>query len=79
MAASFGSPVAYDNGTAATATFNSPAAGQVTYSTAPASGHPLTWTGNYYFQCLFSDGTYDIDQFVSQLYRTKQITLETYW
>lgn len=79
VVASFGSPTAYDNGTAVSATFNSPANGQVTYAVAPASGHPLTWTGNYYFQCRFSKGSYDIDEFMAQLYEAKRVDLETYW
>lgn len=79
VAASFGTVTAYDNGVAVAATFNSPSAGQVTYTTAPVAGHPLTWTGNYYFQCRFSQGSQDIDEFMSQLYSTQAIELETYF
>ncbi len=79
VAASSGSPTAYVNGTAATATFNSPSNGYVTFATAPASGSALTWTGTYYFQCRFSKGTAEFEQFMSQLYKTKSVSLETYW
>ncbi len=79
VAASSGSPTAYVNGTAATATFNSPSNGYVTFATAPASGSALTWTGSYYFQCRFSKGTAEFEQFMSQLYKTKSINMETYW
>lgn len=79
VAAAFGTTTAYVNGAAVTATFNSPSNGYVTYATAPASGTALTWTGNYYFQCRFSKGTAEFDQFMSQLYKTKSVSLETYW
>lgn len=73
------SPSAYVNGTAVAATFNSPTAGQVTLAAAPAAGAVVSWTGNYYFQVRFSQGSQDIDEFMAQLYSTKQIELETYW
>lgn len=79
VAASFGSPIAYDNGVSAAATFNSPGNGQVTYTTAPAAGHSLTWSGSYYFQVRFSKGQAEIEEFMSQLYSMKQIELETYF
>ena len=79
IAASFGTRHAYDNGTAVTATFDSPSNGQVTYATAPATGHALTWTGNYYFQVRFSKGSAEIEEFMYQLYSAQQIELETYW
>ncbi len=79
VAASFGTTDAYVNGSAVTATFNSPSNGYVTYATAPASGTSLTWTGAYYFQCRFSKGTAEFDQFMSQLYKTKSVSLETFW
>jgi uncharacterized protein (TIGR02217 family) len=79
VAASSGTPTAYIGGTAASATFNSPADGQVTFTSAPASGAAITWTGGYYFQCRFSKATAEIDQFMYQLYKTKTVSLETYW
>ncbi len=42
------------NGTSTTAyTLN--ADGTITFTTAPASGAVLTWTGQYYYRCRFSD------------------------
>ncbi len=79
IAAAFGTTHAYVNGTAQTATFNSPSNGYVTFTTAPGSGTAVTWTGGYYFQCRFSKGTEEFDQFMSQLYKTKSVSLETYW
>lgn len=79
VAAAFGTTTAYVAGTAASATFNSPSDGYVTFATAPASGAAITWTGNYYFQCRFAKGTAEFDQFLYQIYRTKTVSLETYW
>ena len=79
VAASSGSPTAYANGTAVAATFNSPTPGYVTFTTPPAAGAALTWSGGYYFQCRFAKGTAEFEQFMSQLYKTKSINLETYW
>ncbi len=79
VAASFGTCTAYSNGTSEPATFNSPNNGYVTYTTAPVSGAVLTWTGSYYFQCRFSKGSTEFDQFMSQIYKTKTVDLETYW
>ncbi len=53
--------------------------GIVTFNDAPAVSAVLTWTGSYYFQCRFSKGTEDFDQFMSQLYKTKSVSMETYW
>lgn len=79
VAASSGSPTAYVNGTVAAAAFNSPSNGYVTFTTAPPAGAVLTWSGGYYFQCRFAKGVAEFEQFMSQLYKTKSINLETYW
>lgn len=79
IAASFGNRSAYVNGAGASGTFDSPSPGYLTLASAPASGATVTWTGNYYFQCRFSKGTAEFDQFMSQLYKTKTVSLETYW
>ena len=79
IAASFGTRTAYVAGTAASATFESPSPGYVTFASAPASGAALTWNGNYYFQCRFSKGTEEFEQFMYQFYKTKTVSLETYW
>jgi uncharacterized protein (TIGR02217 family) len=79
VAGAFGTTTAYVAGTAASATFNSPSNGYVTFASAPASGAAVTWSGNYYFQCRFSKGTTEFEQFMYQLYKTKTVSLETYW
>ncbi len=51
----------------------------LTFNSAPSAGVVLTWTGSYYFQCRFAKGTADIEQFMAQLYKTKTVSLETYF
>ena len=33
--------------------------GQLTFVTAPSSGHPITWTGQFYFLCRFAKDSFD--------------------
>ncbi len=82
IAAVNGSPSIYVNGVLQTAGTNytlNAAAGTVTFTSAPTSGYALKWTGSYYFQCRFSKGTEDFEQFMYQLYKTKSVSMETYW
>ncbi|MDI3260370.1 MAG: DUF2460 domain-containing protein, partial [Sinobacteraceae bacterium] len=51
--------------------------GVVTFSTAPASGHVLTWSGTYYYRCRFADDSEDFSQFLAQLYELKTLKLRT--
>jgi len=77
VAATFGTRKAYVAGSAASATFDSPNPGEVTFATAPASGSALTWTGNYYYQCRFKQSSQQLDEFMSKLY-SGDVELETY-
>lgn len=53
-----GNPTVYDNGTATTA-FTVGQLGQITFTTAPASGHTLTWSGSFFFLCNFDKDSLD--------------------
>ncbi|MGC8520217.1 MAG: DUF2460 domain-containing protein [Steroidobacteraceae bacterium] len=57
----------------------SPTSQSVVFTGPPANGATITWTGSYYFQCRFSKGTTEFQQFMYQLYKTKSVSLETYW
>ena len=48
--------------------------GLVTFTTAPASGAVLTWTGNFYYRVRFSADRADFNQFMYQLYELKQLS-----
>lgn len=54
-------------------TLNSPYNGWITFTTAPASGAALSWTGTYAYVCRFLADTYDFDRNYSTLYGTKKL------
>ena len=53
-----GSPLIYINGTLTTS-YTMSVTGVVTFSTPPAVGAVLTWTGSFYYLCRFSEDTLD--------------------
>lgn len=68
----------YDNGSPVTQgagagkyTINS--TGLVTFGTAPASGHALTWTGTYYFLCRFLDDIAEFNNFMYNLWDCQKV------
>lgn len=44
--------------------------GLVTFSSAPANGAALTWTGNFYWRVRFGDDMVDFEQFLSRFWMT---------
>lgn len=53
------------------------ASGLVTFTTAPANGAALTWTGNYYYLVRFKEDQVELNQFMSQMYEATTITLRS--
>ena len=47
--------------------------GAVTFTTPPASGAALQWTGYFGFLCRFDDDSAEFEQFMSQLWRAKSV------
>ena len=47
--------------------------GGVTFTTPPASGAALQWTGYFGFLCRFDDDSAEFEQFMSQLWRAKSV------
>lgn len=81
---SFAAPVNLINGTPTIAVAGTPTAafsispyGVVTFNSAPGSGDALTWSGQYYWPCRFDDDTTDIENFMYQLLRSKQLKFST--
>jgi uncharacterized protein (TIGR02217 family) len=66
----------YVAGTATGATVNT-STGTVTFSTAPASGAALTWTGTYYYPCRFLADTYDFDRAMSTFYGVSKFEFQS--
>lgn len=73
--------VVYDNGTpVASANYSASDGGfgaTITFVTAPAAGHVITWTGVYYYLCRFKDDQMDLNQFMNLMYESKGFTLRT--
>jgi hypothetical protein len=68
-------PVILDNGAFAGA--NSVAGGQVTFTTAPAAGHVLSWFGFFYFGCHFAQDDLTFEQIVNLLWSGKSLKFES--
>ena len=49
----------------------------ITFTTAPATGYPVCWSGNYNYLCSFAEDTNDFNEFMWQLYELKSLRLET--
>lgn len=71
-----GTPAIFINGTLTTPASIS-AYGLVTFSTAPAAGAALTWTGNFYWPCRFDDEATEFENFMSGFFRLKSLKFST--
>lgn len=49
----------------------------VTFTTAPAAGAVLSWTGQYYFRCRFVQDSSEFEQFMSNLWNLKKLEFIT--
>lgn len=74
-----GAPAIYINGTLRTVgthyTING--SGGVTFTTPPASGAVLTWTGSYYWRVRFRQDQTEFSQFLQKLWEAKTVELIT--
>lgn len=66
-------PVILDNGAPTSAVLTFAPNGQVAFSTAPASGHVLTWFGYFYFGCRFLQDDLGFEQIVPLLWAGKSL------
>ena len=67
----------YDAGVEVTSNVTLSPYGVVTFSTAPAAGDLLTWTGSYYWPCRFDEDTTDIRRFMNGLYDCRALKFST--
>jgi uncharacterized protein (TIGR02217 family) len=51
--------------------------GIITFNTAPAPGVPITWTGAFYYRCMFSADTAEFAQFMQDLWEMKKLSFES--
>ncbi|MGH6838716.1 MAG: baseplate megatron protein TIM-barrel domain-containing protein [Methylocella sp.] len=67
-----GTPVVHDNGVTAGA-FAVTAPNTITFTTAPVSGHAITATCTYAFNCRFLDDQLDFENFMSGLWKVESL------
>jgi uncharacterized protein (TIGR02217 family) len=65
------------NGTVTAAYTVNAMTGILTFTTAPASGATLTWTGTFYYQCRFLADSYDFSKLMSGLYEAKKLEFQS--
>lgn len=63
-----------DNGTPTTA-YTISSTGLVTFTSAPAAGHYLTWTGSYYNRCRFLQDMAEFNKFMFGLHELKTLKM----
>jgi uncharacterized protein (TIGR02217 family) len=72
-----GTPVIYVNG-APTAAFSMTTQGVITFTSAPANGVVLAWSGGYYFRCRFSDDSLsDLSQIFTNVWQIAQVKFQS--
>jgi hypothetical protein len=67
-----GLPTIFDNGGTPGAYSIGPT-GIIAFTTAPAAGHVLTWTGSFYYRCHFLNDTLQVQQFANQWWSTQNL------
>lgn len=73
-----GTPSIFNNGTLVTSGYSIDNKGVVTFSTAPASSHTLTWTGSFYFRLKFKeDAITDLKEFYADAWVVSQLDFES--
>jgi uncharacterized protein (TIGR02217 family) len=70
-----GAPVIKDNGVVKTLTthYTIGPTGIITFLSAPAAGHALTWSGSFYYRCRFKNDEQDFSEFLSRFWETKTL------
>jgi hypothetical protein len=72
-----GAPSLYNNGTLLTSGYSIDSKGVVTFDSAPADGHALTWTGSFYFRLRFKEDTLqELKEFFNEAW-TAQLDFES--
>jgi hypothetical protein len=72
-----GAVAIFDNGSNVGGGASVSSAGVVTFTTAPAAGHLLTWTGQFYHRCRFKDTELSADKFMDKLWSMRKVQFMT--
>lgn len=71
-----GAPTIKDNGSV-TAAYTIGPTGIITFTTAPVSGHALTWSGSFYYRCIFSSDEAEFSNFMNKLWEQGGLKFES--
>lgn len=71
-----GAPAIYNNAVLQTAgvDYNLSASGVVTFTSAPAGGHSLTWTGTFRWRCAFEQDATEFNMFAQHFWAAKSVS-----
>ena len=74
-----GTPAFYNNGSLQTLTthYTLSGTGVITYTTAPAAGVALTWTGGFYYRCRFLDDSLSLQEIVSRWWELRKLAVQS--
>lgn len=73
-----GAPQLYDNGSLiSSAAYSVSSTGIITFTTAPASGHVLTWMGEYFYRVRFLNADLKFSQFAQRIWEAKNVPLRS--
>jgi len=70
-----GSVSVFDNGTNVGSGVSVSSTGVATFTTAPAAGHLLTWSGSYYRRCRFTGEKMSATKFMNLLWEARKVEL----
>jgi len=51
--------------------------GKITFTSAPVSGHVLTWSGTYYWRCRFLDDELSAEKFANQFWSAGEVNFQS--
>lgn len=68
-------PAIYANGVLQVSGYTVSSAGLVHFTSPPASGATLTWTGTFYMRCRFKEDMTEFNNFMRQLWEARQVQL----
>jgi uncharacterized protein (TIGR02217 family) len=71
-------PAIFDNGSAvSTSAYTIGATGIVTFNTAPANGHALTWSGSFYYLAQFESDDFEPSEFLNKLWELRSLQIKS--
>jgi uncharacterized protein (TIGR02217 family) len=72
-----GAPTLYDNGSVIGSGYTVSSTGIVVFTSAPAAGHVITWTGSFYYRVRFADPSLKFSQFAQNIWSSKSVALRS--